>query len=490
MKILLNYSLLALLVLSTLACESIVEDLNDDPNNPSDAPAELIFTGVQLANATTHAGLTARMTAMWTGQMKGVDRQWGDFHVYNAGASNFTNMWDNIYYGTLRNSRIVLEKIEPLNIRVFAGMTKVTQAHCMANATALWGDIPFTQAAQIEEFESPLFDNQMDIYATLQSLLDDGIADLESGIGVPTSGTDIYYDGDPASWTAAAYTLKARLYLDTKQYDLALQAAENGISSFDGSMYLPHGTTNDADRNMYWDFLGPSRGGDIAAEDAQGEAYLVTLLDPASDNYRGNAKTDETARFNYYYLGAAQAVNTPGSIEPNTLSLSQGDTLNGMFAENASFPLITYQENILTLAETSVRAGDFDAGLAYLNEYRAFLNDGGYIDPTYQAAFTSAYAPYAAEDFAAGGMENMDNIAANDALLREIVEERYVAFYGQTIAWNDERRTRGSVEGIPLAPNFGTQLPWRFVYSQDEINGNSNAPDPVPGPFENMAIYQ
>ena len=52
-------------------------------------------------------------------------------------------------------------------------------------------------------------------------------------------------------------------------------------------------------------------------------------------------------------------------------------------------------------------------------------------------------------------MENMDNLAANDALLREIVEERYVAFYGQTIAWNDERRTRGSVEGIPLAPNFG-----------------------------------
>ena len=130
----------------------------------------------------------------------------------------------------------------------------------MGTATSLWGDIPFTQAAQIEDFDAPLFDNQMDIYASLQLLLDDGIADLESGIGVPTSGTDIYYDSDPASWTAAAYTLKARLYLDTKQYDLALQAAENGISSFDGSMYLPHGTTNDADRNMYWDFSWPLSG--------------------------------------------------------------------------------------------------------------------------------------------------------------------------------------------------------------------------------------
>ncbi|MGD1893979.1 MAG: SusD/RagB family nutrient-binding outer membrane lipoprotein [Cyclobacteriaceae bacterium] len=490
MKILFKYSLLTLLIFSLAACEGLVEDLNDDPNNPSDAPAELIFTGVQLANATTHAGLTARMAAMWTGQMKGVDRQWGDFHVYNAGASNFTNMWDNIYYGTLRNSRIVLDKIEPLGVRVFAGMTKVTQAHCIGNATSLWGDIPFSEAAQIEDFEAPLFDNQLDIYASLQSLLDEGIADLGTGIGIPASGTDIYYDGDPASWIAVAYTLKARLYMDTKQYDLALQAAENGIASFDGSMYLQHGTTNDVDRNFYWDFLGPSRGGDIAAGDDQGEAYLVTLLDPANGNYRGNAKTDETARFNYYYLGADAAVNTPGVIEPNTLSLSQGATLNAMFAENASFPLMTYQENILTLAETSVRAGDFDAALTYLNEYRAFLNEGGYIDPTYRAAFTLMYEPYVAEDFAAGGMENMDNLSANDALLREIVEERYVTFYGQTIAWNDERRTRGSVEAIPIAPNAGSELPWRFVYSQDEINGNPNAPDPVPSVFEIMAIYQ
>ncbi|WKN46129.1 SusD/RagB family nutrient-binding outer membrane lipoprotein [Tunicatimonas pelagia] len=490
MKIVLNYSLLTLFIFSLSACEGLVEDLNDDPNNASDSPAELIFTGMQLANATTHTGLTARLTAMWTGQMKGVDRQWGDFQVYNVGTSNFTTMWDQVYYGTLRNSRIVLDKVEPQGFRVVAGMTKVTQAHCIGNATSLWGDIPFTEAAQIEQFEFPLFDNQMDIYASLQSLLDEGIADLAEGTDIPISGTDIYYNADKASWTAAAYTLKARYYLDTKQYDLALQAAEDGISSFDGSMYLEHGTTNDVDQNFYWDFLTTSRAGDIAAADAQGEAYLVTLLDPANENYRGNAKTDEAARFNYYYLGADQALNTPGTIEPNTLSLSQGDTLNGMFAQNASFPLITYQENILTLAETSVRMGDFDAGLMHLNEYRAFLSEGGYIDDTYQEHFTLVYEPYIAEDFAAGGMENMDNIFDNDALLREIVEERYVTFYGQTIAWNDERRTRGSVEGIPLTPNAGTELPWRFVYSLDEINGNPNAPDPVPGPLENMTIYQ
>ena len=156
----------------------------------------------------------------------------------------------------------------------------------------------------------------------------------------------------------------------------------------------------------------------------------------------------------------------------------------------ASFPLITYQENVLTLAETSARLGNFDQALDYLNEYRSFLNDGGYLDATYQESFALTYAPYVAADFAAGGLENADGLSADEALLREIVEERYVTFYGQTIAWNDERRVRNTTAAIPLEPSNGNELPWRFVYSQDEINGNPNVPSPVPGPFASMSIYE
>ena len=475
------------LIFISFSCENLVEDLNDDPNNPTDAPAELIFTGMQLANVTTQEGMTARLTAMWTSQIKGVDRQWGDFQAYNVGGSNFANMWDNIYYGTLRNSYLVLDKVEPQGLRVFSGIVKVTQAHCIGNATALWGDIPFSEAAQIETFGTPVFDNQMDIYTNLQSLLDEAIADLESNVGVPS--VDIFYSGNPLKWIEAAYTLKARFYLDTKQYDLAAEAAAKGISTSDNSMYMPHGTTNDVDYNLYWDFLGPSRGGDIAAEDDNGRAYLVDLLDPESDIYRGNDKTDETARFHYYYLMADEALNTPGKIEPNTASVVNGNSTNGFFAQNASFPLITYQENILTLAETSVRAGNFDEALSYLNEYREYLNNGGYIDATYKVDFTFTYSPFSTEDFESGGIENLDGVSSSDALLREILEERYVSFYGQTIAWNDERRVRGSAVEIPILPNIGSELPWRFVYSQDEINGNPNIPSPVPGPFVNMSIY-
>ncbi|WP_332368546.1 hypothetical protein [Spirosoma telluris] len=100
------------------------------------------------------------------------------------------------------------------------------------------------------------------------------------------------------------------------------------------------------------------------------------------------------------------------------------------------------------------------------------------------------YDPYVAADFAAGGIENADGITDDNALLREILQERYVSFYGQHLGWNDERRTRTEAYGIKLTPNNGTQLPWRFIYPQNELNSNPNAPKPVPATFEALAIYK
>src|SRR5690606_39368912 len=92
-------------------------------------------------------------------------------------------------------------------------------------------------------------------------------------------------------------------------------------------------------------------------------------------------------------------------------------------------------------------------------------------------------------DFAPGGMENRDGLSESDALLREILEERYVSFYGQHLGWNDERRNRGTISGIQLTPTNGTRLPSRFIYSQNELNSNTNSPAEAPSLFDVMGIY-
>lgn len=473
--------LAALFSLQLVSCKSIVEGLNVDPNNPTSAPASLVFTGTQLANIATQEGMASRLTTIWSGYTTGADRQWRDYFNYNVTAGVYDGDWNLVFQATNANALIAIQKATELGNRKMVGITKILRANALATGTELWGDIPFDEAGDIVKFPSPKFQSQTEVYTKLIALVDDGIADLDAGIGT-VGAEDIHFGGEATKWKQVAYTLKARLLTDSRQYDAAYTAALSGISLFANSLYAPHGTTVSVNENHYFSFLTNQRLGDIYAVGA----YNVSIMNPTSAAYRGNAKTIETARFRFYYQ--ENGVNTPGRIEPNTASTA---TASGFFARSAGFPMVTFQENILTLAEMALRSGKgATVALEHLNRYRAFLNTGGYISPTYLTAGNFKYEPYVAADFAAGGIENRDNITADNALLREILQERYVSFYGQHLGWNDERRTRSEAFGIKLTPNNGTQLPWRFIYSQNELNSNPNSPKPVPGTFEVMSIYK
>ena len=467
-----------LLGLQFSACTSIVENLNVDPNNPTKSTASLLLTGTEIANMATQEGMASRLTTIWDGYASGSDRQWLDYYNYNVTAGIYDADWNLVYQATNANALLAIEQANALGNRKTVGIAKVLRANALATGTELWGDIPFDQAGDIAKYPNPAFEPQAMVYTKLLALLDDAITDLKSGVGTVTA-EDIHFAGDATKWTQVAYTLKARLLTDLKQYDAAYTAALTGVSVYANSLLAPHGNTASVNQNSYFSFLASTRAGDINAVGA----YNVSLLNPVSTRYRGNTKTIETARYRFYYL--ENGVNTPGKIEPNTMGTT------GFFAQTASFPLITYQENILTLAESAIRSGKgFATALGHLNTYRAWLNTGGSINAAYLVAGAYKYDPYVAADFAAGGIENADGITADNALLREILQERYVSFYGQHLGWNDERRTRNEAVGIKLTPNNGTQLPWRFIYPQNELNSNSSAPNPVPATFEPPAIYK
>lgn len=464
--------------LQFFACSSIVENLNVDPNNPTKSTASLLLTGTEIANMATQEGMASRLTTIWDGYASGADRQWLDYYNYNVTAGVYDADWNLVYQATNANALLTIDQANALGNRKMVAIAKILRANALATGTELWGDIPFDQAGDNAKYPNPAFEPQATVYTKLLASLDDALADLKSGVGTVTT-EDIHFAGDATKWTQVAYTLKARLLTDLKQYDAAYTAAQSGISVFANSLYSPHGNTASVNQNSYYSFLASTRTGDINAVGA----YNVSLLNPTSTKNRNNAKTIETARFKFYYL--ENGVNSPGKVEPNTAGTA------GFFAQTASFPLITYQENILTLAESALRSGKgFTVALGHLNAYRAWLNTGGNISTTYLTAGSYKYEPYVAADFAAGGIENTDGITADNALLREILQERYVSFYGQHIGWNDERRTRAEPYGIKLTPNNGTLLPWRFIYPQNELNSNANAPKPVPATFEVPAIYK
>jgi hypothetical protein len=172
-----------------------------------------------------------------------------------------------------------------------------------------------------------------------------------------------------------------------------------------------------------------------------------------------------------------------GYYEPNAYCLFDGWGATGMFGGDTSFPLVTFEENTLILAEASARTGNATAALTNLNKHRAYMNSGGYLSADWG---TPVYEAYTAADFQAGGIENKaPSIGTDRALLREILEERYVTFIGQIEGFNDVRRTFKETDvRVPVTPNKGTQFPQRFIYAQGEVSANKNLPNPLPSVFE------
>jgi hypothetical protein len=95
-----------------------------------------------------------------------------------------------------------------------------------------------------------------------------------------------------------------------------------------------------------------------------------------------------------------------------------------------------------------------------------------------------AFANVGSTFFTLSTIPPASSLTADQALLREILEERYVNFFGQIEGFNDMRRTQNeTIVRVPVTPNTGALLPQRFLYPQSEIDRNSSTPSPIPGIF-------
>jgi hypothetical protein len=467
MKNILNITFLAtLLVLAS--CKKPLEDVNINPNSPTEAPSDLILNGAQVSSIVLYEGDWARVAGVWSQSFTGVDRQYATLNSYNVSAGDFDATWSTAYRGVIAPCKLIIEKESATNNKLMIAIAQVMEAQAFGTLADLFGDVPFTQAGNAA-FSTPKFDKQADVYAGVQTLLDSAIVNLESGVGVSPDSKDIFYSGDADKWKAAAHTLKARFYLHTKNYVAAATEAGNGISDEANNMVAKHSSAYNSDFNLYYSFCVYDRDTYMNADDA----VAPRLLDATAANYRGNAKTKEAARLNYYYF--------PGGLlyasvyDLNVICDFDWGTptaFNGFFGGNSTFPILTFAENKLILAEAKMRTGDFASALTALNEYRAYLNAGNSIGSGYAATNDLSYLPYVDADFETAGMENF-GLTKNEAMLKEIIEERYVTFIGQLEQFNDVRRTHNA---IGLSPVTGTKIPQRFFYPQSEINTNPNTP--------------
>jgi hypothetical protein len=218
------------------SCKKIVEDVNVSPNSPTEAPADLILNGAQVSSIVLHEGDYARLSCMWSQSVTGVDRQYLALNTYVTTAGDYDNTWSVAYRGVIAPCKIIIEKSTLINNKLMTGIAQVMQAQAFGTLTSLFGDIPFAEAGDSDQYPEPKFDKQTDVYAGIQLLLDQAISNLSSGVGISPGAQDIFYGGNAQKWKRAAYTLKARYYLHVKDYPNAISAAANGINTANDNM--------------------------------------------------------------------------------------------------------------------------------------------------------------------------------------------------------------------------------------------------------------
>nr|WP_299385169.1 SusD/RagB family nutrient-binding outer membrane lipoprotein [Allomuricauda sp.] len=447
------YKLVLITILFLASCQSVVDDINENPNQIGDVDGSAIFTGIQLADVSAQMGFLNWAGGVVAGYFVG-DGRLSTIQDYGYNNTDSDTPWSNIYIGVVNQARKIRSGIDVTNQEFFYGASKVLEAHALGTAANVFGDIPFSEAGN-EDIPTPVYDGQVAVYTALQALLDSAISDLQASGVSGGIAEDLLYGGSSANWIKAAYTLKARFYLDIGDYANAISAAQNGIlASSETMQYVPATPGVGGGNNFLNELLNSSTfGGDISAEGS----FLIDLIGTGTES-RNNAKTDEVDRFAYYYDGTA--IN-----------------LAGIAAAEEPMKQISVEENTLIWAEALARGGaaSFDAALAKLNEHRANLRAGEFFPIT-----TGVYDDFVAADFENGGIENVDgSLSREDALLREIIEERYVTFFNQILGFNDLRRTKKDPAAIqvPVPINSGAQHPERFLYPFSEENTNgANVP--------------
>ncbi|MEE9407454.1 MAG: SusD/RagB family nutrient-binding outer membrane lipoprotein [Polaribacter sp.] len=427
-------------------------DLNENPNSPTQVPEILLVEGIMLANVAVNSSHINRIAGMWSGQYKGEQNLYGNIFTYGISTEESNSSWGYIYNGIVAQNDVIQKGLS--SDLLIIGITKVIEAQSVGTACSNWGNIPYSEAVTVG-IDDPKYDTQAEVYSQLQTLLDEAISNLNSATSYSLS-QDIFFNGDKSKWIQTAYTLKARYYMLMKDYPSAYTAAQSGISSGSASMKYNASGASSGRQNLLYEFLSGSRAGDISTDGT----FLAGILDGSATS-RNNAKTDEDARGKYYYFDR------------------NGGNTAGVAAVTAPMPMVTYEENLLTLAEAAARTTTFATALGHLNTLRSFLASGNAFNVV-NGTDVLKYDAYVTADFANGGIENTDGINDTRALLREIVEERYVSGYGTFMPWNDARRLRKADMDVsvpfPLNTGAATAHPERFLLSQKELDSNSNAP--------------
>lgn len=426
--------LVALFFLGSCDALKFDDDININPNAPSEASAPQL-----LANAMRY---TPDLSSSTSGQFLAQylsETQYVVASRYPEGGTSF--YW--LYQNPLINLETVLNTAQADNQLAVA---KILKAYFYWNTTDRWGDVPFSEALQGSENFTPAYDTQQSIYEDLFALLADGVNQINESTSLDG---DIMYGGDMAKWKKFGNTVRLLMALRLSEVDPDWaedefnNALDAGImESNDDNFAYQH--LDDQSNEGYWynQVERNSREWWALTE------TLVDIMEPVDDPrlpvYGDPARTDGQ------FVGLAIG-SEPASENTEDFSLL-GEAIR---QQDATVHLVTYAQALFAKAEAAELNWTTETAETNYNEAieNSILQWTGSTDDV--------------ADFLAQPAVTYDSGNA----IEQIATQRYVHLFMHGYeGWAEWRRT-----GFPnLVPSNGNEVPNRQSYTSDESFNNTD----------------
>ena len=478
-------------------------DINRDPDRipASNPPMAQLLTSAQMNLAFEGGSDLFRYSALIAQQMSGQasqPNQTYEYDRYNITGSDENNVWSSIFATTLSDLELIIKNASAGGSPHYAGVAKILKAYEYSLVVDTWGDVPYTEAQQLDGNTSPHYDDDATIYPKLIQLLTDAVADLGQTTSTLSPGTNslMYTNANfttaKAQWIKLANTLKLRLLLHYSKKDPAFAIAQMGTLLGSSATFMASNTDNfqmifnDAanQRNPITQFE-VSRPNYLFAN-----ATMVNLMNAKSDPRRpfyftpfpftsspatykgvtpGDPATINYSRIHTYLRGTATG---------SPVQQSGGGILANAYTYSGTAPLrmVTYPEYCFIRAEAGLMGvANNDPQTWFTNGVTAAMQQAG----------------VAASDITAYLAANGTLTGTNAQKLQQIIEEKYVALFGVSVEpWNNWRRT-GYPALTPPANRIAqvSNVPRSLFYAQSEIDLNPNCPGQKPADLQAKVFW-
>lgn len=465
-------SLLLVSLISIIACNKSIDELNIDPNNsPSALDANVLTSAEGFIGYIVDVDLNFESFIWAQYKTWGLGVALGNAERFVAQPDDHNGYWQRAYANALTDLKFLSNSEDP----IYRGVAKVLEVYVYQGLVDHFGDIPYSNALNGEIADgsvlAPTFDDAEFIYEDLAVQLDGAITDLENDDDPTLIGADdLIFSGDVSKWLKFAHSLKLRILMrlsETNPKGDAITALINGEAEFidspDDIALVPFAGNVGAQNPMF-----------ARTEFGVGDFYFASnttlnvfenLGDPRASVFYGNATTGNAAgRVNGLDQGIVESLSQ--TTPPTNYSTSS----TAVFGADQPVYLMSHWEVKFLRAEAAARYGtnenDVDLITDAITSHFDFFNTDGadtYID----------------------GLD-YDMAGSLDVKLDIIGVQKWIAMNGtqEDEGWIEARRfdrpaSRIFTEGIWVTPPMSVipagQYPASWLYPATERSLNPNA---------------